>query len=106
MAACVEGERRGHDIVAGVVVAQESFRSLACPGNRAAKPPRRPQHQDILAEQPAFKSETAADVTAHDAHLCLRHTEDVFGQDGAELVRRLMSGVESIAPGALVEFTD
>ena len=102
----VERQLGGRDVVAPVLVGHEPFAPIGGPLDRAAEPLGRPQHERVLRIGAAAHPEASPDLTGDHAQMALGDPEDLIGEELAQPVRRLDSGVERVTPGAPIPLAD
>ena len=77
LAPLVEGEFANRDHVAALIVAQKSFRAVACPLHRALELMRRPRDRDLLGIEMCAQAERAADILRDDVHVFWRQIQHI-----------------------------
>ena len=97
LAAFVERQFAGDDLVAALRVAEQCFRARRNPFDRpAADPARRPRHQRVLGIAAMLHAEAAADVRRDDAKFCFGNFQHLAGDRRARAVRILRGRIERV----------
>src|SRR3954451_5162267 len=94
------------DVVAAMGIAQESFRAIAIPFDRAPDLPPRPDADRLFGIDEDFRAEAAADIRRDHTELMFRRKSDERRQNKPRDMRVLARRVKEERVGALLVFAD
>ena len=90
----VERQLGACDVVAALIVGDETFRAVLLPFHRPRNLAARPHHERVLGIDEGLHAKAAADIGRDQAQLVLRYFEHELGERVAHEMRALRRGVE------------
>ena len=102
----VERQLGARDVIAALIVGDETFRAILLPFHRPRDLAARPDHERMLGIDESLHAEAAADIGRDQAQLVLRQFQHDLGQRIAHEMRALGRGVERRAAACRIVIGD